>query len=111
MATVTWSGLGSISASWCRESTLANPAVSEPGGGVKEIDPPTCRIILGTACAQAAELVGVFLEIQRDVAGLGVAHVDVQQRRAGVVAVHRRLDLILPGDWQAGQSPGSHMGP
>jgi hypothetical protein len=48
--------------------------------------------------AQSPDLVVVFLEVLRDMAGLGIAHVDVQERGARVVAIHRRLDLLIPSD-------------
>ena len=48
--------------------------------------------------AQPRDLIVVFLEVLRDVAGLGIAHMDVQQRGAGVVTIHRGLDLLVPGD-------------
>ena len=48
--------------------------------------------------AQTPDLIVVLVEVFRDVAGLGIAHMDVQQRGAGVVTVHCGLDLFVPGD-------------
>jgi hypothetical protein len=53
---------------------------------------------LGHGFAQSPNLVVVFVEILGDMAGLGIAHVDVQERGACVVAVHRRLNLLIPSD-------------
>ena len=52
---------------------------------------------LGHGLAQPPDLVGVFPEVLGDVAGLGIAHMDVQDRRARVEAVHRYLGLFFPG--------------
>src|SRR5262245_56615146 len=49
MAIVTWSGAGSSSASMCRVSSLSHLASAPSPSGLNEIDPPTCRIISGTA--------------------------------------------------------------
>ena len=48
IAIVTWSGFGSSRASAWRAS-LPGHLASVPGSGAKEIEPPTCRIIFGTA--------------------------------------------------------------
>ena len=48
--------------------------------------------------AQTPDLVVVLVEVFGDVAGFGIAHMDVQQRCAGVVTIHRGLDLFVPGD-------------
>ena len=48
--------------------------------------------------AQHAEELVVLVEVRRALAGLRVAHVHVQHRRAGVVAVDRRLHLLLPAE-------------
>ena len=39
-----------------------------------------------------------MVEVHREVPGRGVAHVHVQDSGASVVAVHRRLNLLIPGD-------------
>ena len=49
MAIVTWSGFGSSSASMCRVSSLSHLASAPSPSGAKEIEPPTCRIMSGTA--------------------------------------------------------------
>ena len=49
IAMVTWSGLGSSSASMCRVSSDSHLASPSSPSGEKEIEPPTCRIISGTA--------------------------------------------------------------
>ena len=69
---------------------------------------------LGHGLAQARDLVAIFLEVLGDVAGLGIAHMDVQERGSGVVTVHRDLSLLLPGDWEflfRSTIPGIHIGP
>ena len=38
------------------------------------------------------------LDLRRELSGRGVAHVEVQDGGASVVAIHRRLDLLIPGD-------------
>jgi hypothetical protein len=40
----------------------------------------------------------VLIEVFRDVAALGVTHMDVQYRSACIEAIHRGLDLFVPGD-------------
>jgi hypothetical protein len=52
----------------------------------------------GHGLAEARDLVGVLLEILRNVARLGIAHMDVQQRGSGVEAIDRDLGLLFPGD-------------
>src|SRR3954454_6896084 len=49
IAMVTWSGLGSSTASMCRVSSESHLASPSSPSGEKEIEPPTCRIISGTA--------------------------------------------------------------
>ena len=49
IAMVTWSGLGSSSASMCRVSSDSHLASPSSPSGENEIEPPTCRIISGTA--------------------------------------------------------------
>ena len=44
---------------------------------------------------QSRDLVVVLLEVFRDVAGLGIAHVDVQEGGAGIEAVLCGLDLLV----------------
>ena len=39
-----------------------------------------------------------MIEVLRDATGLGVADMDMQDGRAGVVAVDRLLHLVVPGD-------------
>ncbi len=51
---------------------------------------------------QPAEQIIVLVEIDRALAGRGIAHVHVQHRRAGVVAVDRRLHLLVPGERNVG---------
>jgi hypothetical protein len=48
--------------------------------------------------AQSRDLVVVLLKVFRNVASLWIADVDVQQRGAGVEAIHGGLDLLIPGD-------------
>ncbi len=48
-ATVTWSGAGVSSASMWRVSSLSHLAASPSLSGANEIEPPTCRIMPGTA--------------------------------------------------------------
>lgn len=52
----------------------------------------------GHGLAQPGDLGAVLVEVLGDVAGLGITYVHVQHRRPGVVAVHRLLDLLIPGD-------------
>ena len=40
----------------------------------------------------------VVLDVRREVPGRGVADVEVQEPGAGIVTIHRRLDLLVPGD-------------
>src|SRR3954449_9111220 len=49
IAMVTWSGFGSSSASMCRVSSESHFASAPSPSGAKEMDPPTWRIISGTA--------------------------------------------------------------
>ena len=49
IAMVTWSGAGSRAASMCRASSVSHLASVPSPSGENEIDPPTCRIISGTA--------------------------------------------------------------
>ena len=49
IAIVTWSGAGSSSASRCRASSLSHLASAPSPSGAKEMEPPTCRIMSGTA--------------------------------------------------------------
>src|SRR3982751_284782 len=49
IAMVTWSGFGSSSASMWRVSSDSHFASAPSPSGGKEIEPPTCRIISGTA--------------------------------------------------------------
>ncbi len=49
IAIVTWSGLGSSSASMWRVSSLSHFASAPSPSGANEIEPPTWRIISGTA--------------------------------------------------------------
>ena len=49
IAMVTWSGAGSSSASMCRASSLSHLASAPSPSGAKEMEPPTCRIMSGTA--------------------------------------------------------------
>ena len=51
---------------------------------------------------QAFEQVVELVEVRGQVPGRRIAHVDVQDGGAGVVAVHRRLDLLIPGDGDVG---------
>jgi hypothetical protein len=48
IAIVTWSGVGSSSASMWRVSSLSHFATSPSLSGANEIEPPTCRIMSGT---------------------------------------------------------------
>ena len=69
---------------------------------------------LGHGLPQARDLFAVFLEVLGDVAGLGIAHMDVQERGPGIVTIHRSLGLFLPGEGQffsGVQSSGIHTGP
>ncbi|MNY41267.1 hypothetical protein D3C86_1760660 [compost metagenome] len=54
MAMVTWSGVGLISASMWRVSSLSHLATSPSVSGAKEIEPPTCRIMSGQASRMPA---------------------------------------------------------
>jgi hypothetical protein len=52
-----------------------------------------------------------MIEVLRDATGLGVADMDMQDGRAGVVAVDRLLHLVVPGDgMSSGQSEVSNLG-
>ena len=66
--------------------------------GANEIDPPTCRIIFGTALRRRPIWSLYSLKFFRDVAGFGIPHMDMQYRCASIVAIHRDLGLLLPGD-------------
>ena len=69
---------------------------------------------LGHSLAQARDLFAIFPEVLGDVGGLGIAHMDVQERGPGVVTIHRGLGLFFPGDGELlfrGESSGIHMGP
>ena len=52
---------------------------------------------LGDSLLEAPEQVVVVLDVRGKVPGVGVTHMYVQNRGAGVVAVHRCLDLFVPG--------------
>ncbi len=49
IAIVTWSGAGSSAASMCRASSESHFASAPSPSGENEIEPPTCRIMSGTA--------------------------------------------------------------
>ena len=66
--------------------------------GGKRDRPAELQDHLRHGIAQSPDLVVVLVEVFGDVAGFGIAHMDVQQRCAGVVTVHRGLDLFVPGD-------------
>jgi hypothetical protein len=51
---------------------------------------------------QASEQVVELVKVRGQVPGGRVAHMNVQDRGAGVVAVHRGLDLFIPGDGDVG---------
>ena len=57
---------------------------------------------LGHGFLDAFEQVVVVVEVRGQVPGRRIAHVEVQDGCAGVVAVHRRLDLLVPGDSDVG---------
>ena len=52
--------------------------------------------------AQQPDEVVILFEIDRTLPGRGIAHVDVQHGGAGVPAIHRRLHLLIPGNWNVG---------
>ena len=52
--TVTWSGFGLSSASMWRVSSESHLAFSPSVSGAKEIDPPTCSTMSGTASRRRA---------------------------------------------------------
>ena len=54
IAIVTWSGVGVSSASMCRVSSDSHFASAPSPSGAKEIEPPTCRIMSGTAIRSRA---------------------------------------------------------
>ena len=54
IAIVTWSGFGVSSASMWRVSSLSHWAASLSVSGANEIEPPTCRIMSGTATRRRA---------------------------------------------------------
>ena len=58
---------------------------------------------LGHGFLEARHHEVVVLDIRREVPGRGVAHVEVQDPGAGVVAIHRRLDLLVPGHGDVGR--------
>ena len=92
--TVTWSGFGSSSASMWRVSSDSHLARAPSVSGAKEIEPPTWMIMSGTALRTPAIS---SLNFDRRLRALAVelAHVQVQHRGAGVVAVDRLLDLLF----------------
>ena len=92
--TVTWSGLGSSSASMWRVSSDSHLAAAPSVSGANEIEPPTCRTMSGTATRRRAEQ---LVELRQALGALAVqlAHVHVQHGGAGVVAVHRLLHLLV----------------
>ena len=51
---------------------------------------------LGNSFAQPGNLVAIFLQVLGDVARLWIAHINVQERGAGVIAIHRGLSLLFP---------------
>ena len=93
MAIVTWSGFGSSSASMWRVSSLSHLASAPSPSGAKEIEPPTCSSICGTASRSRAS---ISLNMDRRLLPLPSAsrHMHVQHGGAGVPAVHGLLHLL-----------------
>ena len=97
IVTVTWSGLGSSSASMWRVSSHSHLAAAPSVSGAKLIEPPTWMTISGTAIAHAGDQ---LVELRQALAALAVefAHMQVQHGGAGVVAIDGLLDLLLHRD-------------
>src|SRR5271170_5015149 len=64
----------------------------------KRDGPANLQDHLGYGLAQARDLLAIFVEFFGDVAGLGIANMDVQERGTCVVTIDRDLGLLLPGD-------------
>ena len=58
---------------------------------------------LGARFLEARHHEVVVFDIRGEVPGRGVAHVEMQDPGAGVVAIHRRLDLLVPGHGDVGR--------
>jgi len=96
-ATVTWSGAGCSSASMCPRVVREHFASAPSPSGEKEMEPPTWQDQLWDPGANSASS---SVEAGKPLGALAVrlAHVDVQRRWRGVVAIDRLLDVLLHRD-------------
>ena len=97
MAIVTWSGVGCSSASMWRVSSDSHLAVGAVAFRGEADGAADLQDHVGHAGADAGQQ---FIELGQALGALAVefAHVQVQHGGAGVVAVHRLLDVLFHGD-------------